>query len=222
MDISQFDRKGREMMYLSRIQIPATTGAAISVTTDLYRLHGYVLKGFSEYGNDKGRVLFRHDSDGIRSIILVQSERRPSWNLLSETGIPALSAEVKEYSPVMRSGTVLRFLLRANPVVTRNGRRFGLIDRESDSLSDWLISRQKRLGFRVFSLSVSDEGYRTGLKLISEPNGKKREQKITLKSVLYQGLLVVENPESFIKTIERGIGHGKGFGFGLLSIAKAE
>ena len=42
-----------------------------------------------------------------------------------------------------------------------------------------------------------------------------------LRSVLFEGLLQVTDPDAFRQTLIRGIGSGKSFGFGLLSIAPA-
>jgi len=39
--------------------------------------------------------------------------------------------------------------------------------------------------------------------------------------VQFDGVLQVINADDFVKTIARGIGSGKGFGFGLLSLAPA-
>jgi CRISPR-associated protein Cas6/Cse3/CasE subtype I-E len=40
-------------------------------------------------------------------------------------------------------------------------------------------------------------------------------------AVQFDGLLEVEDPERFMAAIHQGIGPGKGFGFGLLSLALA-
>jgi len=40
-----------------------------------------------------------------------------------------------------------------------------------------------------------------------------------LRSVLYNGLLEVTDPDLFHRALIRGIGSGKAFGFGLLSVA---
>lgn len=45
--------------------------------------------------------------------------------------------------------------------------------------------------------------------------------KITFASVLFEGLLRVTNPDAFRSALEMGIGSGKAYGFGLLSIAPA-
>jgi len=46
--------------------------------------------------------------------------------------------------------------------------------------------------------------------------------KMTHFAVMYEGLLQVTNVDAFLQTILKGVGSGKAFGFGLLSIAPAE
>ncbi len=52
--------------------------------------------------------------------------------------------------------------------------------------------------------------------------GRKRGEgaaRISVFSVLFEGLLVVDVPELFVRALAAGIGHGKAMGLGLLSIA---
>ena len=42
---------------------------------------------------------------------------------------------------------------------------------------------------------------------------------MTHSSVLFDGLLRVTDTDAFLRTLVRGIGPGKAFGFGLLSVA---
>ena len=45
---------------------------------------------------------------------------------------------------------------------------------------------------------------------------------ISFFGVLFEGMLRVDEPEKFLKSVESGIGSAKGFGFGLLSVAPAK
>lgn len=44
--------------------------------------------------------------------------------------------------------------------------------------------------------------------------------KLTFGSVLFEGVLEITDAERFQKTLQAGIGSGKAYGFGLLSIAR--
>jgi CRISPR system Cascade subunit CasE len=67
-------------------------------------------------------------------------------------------------------------------------------------------------GFHVLTALMTSEGMQT----IQGANGA-----ILLDSVLYEGALEVTEPEAFQRTLAAGIGSGKGFGFGLLSLARS-
>ena len=41
---------------------------------------------------------------------------------------------------------------------------------------------------------------------------------ISVFSVLFEGLLIVDNPDLFVRTLSSGIGRGKAMGLGLLSV----
>ena len=48
-----------------------------------------------------------------------------------------------------------------------------------------------------------------------------RDPRLELQSALYEGLLSVRDPQALIAALTAGIGSGKAFGFGLLSLAPA-
>jgi hypothetical protein len=50
--------------------------------------------------------------------------------------------------------------------------------------------------------------------------GDDRRHKLKLYAVRFDGLLQVVDPQRVLETVRRGIGSGKGLGFGLLSLAK--
>jgi CRISPR system Cascade subunit CasE len=196
-------------MILSRLSFDPLNRGAMKTTGDIYRLHEAVMSGFRAYDN-KPRVLFRVEpewnSDGIN--ILVQSPVTPDWVYLKESGKGLISFQVKPYNPVINSGDFLRFRLRGNPTVKRNGKRYGLI--HDDALEKWLLKWVESMGVKNMSFTVIDEGYISGLK-----NGNE----IKIKTARFDGRFQIIDPEKFMNMIAIGIGSAKGFGCGLLSIA---
>ena len=51
--------------------------------------------------------------------------------------------------------------------------------------------------------------------------GNARRNPVTILSVTYEGILTVVNSESFRKTLVEGLGRGKAFGMGMLTVIKA-
>jgi CRISPR system Cascade subunit CasE len=117
---------------------------------------------------------------------------------------------------VVRQGDVLRFRLVANPTVKRDGKRHGLL-REEEQLA-WLARKGHTGGFTLSTGGV-----------VVVPLGGRQSHRhdpqrgavglVTHVGVRFDGLLMVNQSELFVQTLEAGIGSAKGFGFGLLSIA---
>lgn len=121
----------------------------------------------------------------------------------------AVSNDVSGILKTIKTGSEFLFVLRINPVVTRfiNGknRRIAL---EPSSIKPWLDQIFSKHGFTA-DVAFKIEGIR---------RSKKGSYTISLLSVLVNGILVVSDPVQFRKSLERGIGHGKGLGFGFLNI----
>ena len=93
----------------------------------------------------------------------------------------------------------------------KSGRKEGIL-REDDQLS-WLNRKGMANGFEVIeSTPQSKDGVWKGR------NGNE----VRLFCVTFDGILSVTDPDKVIDAVENGIGSGKGFGNGLLSLARAE
>jgi CRISPR system Cascade subunit CasE len=194
-------------------------------------------------------VLFRVESaprGASAPLLLIQSGVLPDWTrlpvdyLLTGEGSPENPAckRVDQIYGAIGAGTVLRFRLRANPTrkidtrsgesgVRRNGRRVAL-SREPELLA-WLDRKGEQGGFRLITargrssaenVLATSAGRVTGRRGGSTAEGRASESRLTFRSVVFDGVLVVTDAARFQVTLERGIGSGKAYGFGLLSIAR--
>lgn len=170
--------------------------------------------------------LFRIDPlPGGRVMILVQSAIQPDWDYAFHNASYLLAArpECKCFEPDFSDGQRLRFRLAANP--TRRLSQHSPDAKEAsigkrvpvptDKLLDWLERRGKSGGFSITKDSTTIQ---LGYCNFNKPghNGQR------LRSVRYDGVLKVTDSASFHETIISGIGSGKAFGFGLLSVAPTE
>ena len=184
-----------------------------------------------------GAVLWRLETTssqmGKPAVLLVQSgPLPPDWSglyaagwLAQEVGPPLNLVERLELDRV-RPGMVFRFRLRANPSKCVNRKRLGLLRRPDQE--KWLqrVGRE-RGGFSLpESPSLFDvpEGGGPNFRISEETmlTGRKHggnTSNIRIFSALFEGLLTVEAPDLFLRTLANGIGHGKAMGLGLLSIA---
>lgn len=169
--------------------------------------------------------LFRVDPQlGGRAIILVQSAMEPNWGYAFRNADYLLAApwQVKEFQPQFADGQTFRFRLVANPTRKidtksgadgrrRNGRRVPV---PGDQLMEWLIRKGESAGFSLVADStIIRRGY-VYVNKREEGNGGQQ-----LRSVRYDGLLKITDADAFQQPLIRGIGAGKAFGFGLLSVA---
>ena len=103
---------------------------------------------------------------------------------------------------------IYKFSTVINPCRIVNGKRFGLI-REPDVLA-WFSDKSEKGGFAVRSAIVSQNGYCTF---------RKNDKTLSFARAKISGYLEVRDARLFSRTVERGIGKGRAFGFGLLQLA---
>lgn len=198
-------------MYLSRILLDPLSRNAVSALRDVYKLHELVMSGFKQY-TDVGRVLFRMEPEQHAQAIpiLVQSQVEPFWESVPK-GVHDVQG--RTISLDFAQDTLMSFRLRANTVVTRDGKRLGLV--HEDALRDWLQRRAESIGAEFLGFDVADEGYSYGKK----PGGNSGNgRRLAFKAARFDGRLRVRDPEIFAQKLAQGVGPGKGFGHGLLSV----
>jgi len=99
------------------------------------------------------------------------------------------------------------------PEGRKHGVRHGLLNEEQQI--GWLHRKAKQAGFLVHSIVVTPEG---SVSFVKADGGK--QYRLSLLSVRFDGLLEVTHPQRLRETLAKGIGSAKGFGFGLLSLAR--
>lgn len=219
-------------MYLSRLLLNPYSRRVQRDIANPYELHRTVMAAFAPELPKEERVLHRleHNPRTGQILLLVQSHTAPDWSHLVDENylLPADpfsgldNPAVKQLALTLKVGQQLRFRLRANPTKRlfkdspdgklKKGQRIGLL-KEADQLA-WLQRKgAEKSGFAVLSASVANDGFATGTTA--------EKDKFKHFTVSFDGILQITNAEDFITTLQKGIGGGKGFGCGLLSIAPA-
>lgn len=202
-------------MYLTRLRLNPNTGLARRDLGSPYEMHRTLVRAFvADENSSAPRFLWRQEVNTAWAdpILLVQSSEAPDWSYLE--AVPQYlkqAPEVKQLDAqqLVNDGGRYRFRLQANPTVTRDGKRLGLLGEEAQLA--WLIRQANRHGFRVEAALV------TGSDRLSTP---KASQRITLQRACFEGRLVVEDTNRFAQALLEGIGPAKAFGCGLLSVGK--
>lgn len=204
------------MVYLSRLLLNPRSHQVQAELRDPYQMHRTLSKAFSDDREEyqQARCLFRVDEIPGESYLclLVQSRVQPNWGhwQVTEHYLVAPPA-TKEFEPNLGAGQILAFRLRANPTVRREGKRLGLY-RDEERLA-WLARKGELHGFRPCQVTVRKED--------TLQSRATAGHEATFNAVRFDGTLGVTEPEAFAAALEGGIGSGKGFGFGLLSLARA-
>jgi CRISPR system Cascade subunit CasE len=202
------------MIYLSRLNLNEQSTRVRAELADPYQMHRTLSKAFGDVSDDftAARLLFRVDVGRNGDLdLLAQSKTAPQWERLTLTAGYLLSPpEVKEVDPVFTTGQRMAFRLRANPTIKHKGKRIG-IRKDAEQLA-WLARKAELGGFSVFTAAVAPDAW------VNSRTARGFET--TLNAVEFNGVILVSDPQRLRETLEAGIGSAKGFGFGLLSLAR--
>lgn len=196
-------------MFLTRIEINSSR-VAMNWMNNPYRVHQRLMMGCDQ----DPRVLFRVEENENGLLILVQSHNAPNWQA-AFNGFQVLAGnpQIKSFDANSISAGLYHFRLIANPTIKKNGKRLGLI-KEKDQVQ-WIERKMQDAGARIVQCQLINKGFIYCHKTVSSA----KEQQ-TYLSVQYDGVLDVIEPPSMIKALENGVGAAKGYGFGLISLAR--
>lgn len=187
-------------MYFSRLTLNPRHRMARADAANPYKMH----QTLSRILEPEKHYLWRLED----TVLLVQTQSRPDWGQL-EPNYLARPSESKPLAFELSAERTYRFRLRGNPTVTQEGKRRGLYTPESQML--WLERQAASGGFGLLGAMVSNADC---WKFRKDPN----TVPITLAVAEFDGYLKITNFETFQATLEKGIGHSKALGLGLLSV----
>lgn len=203
-------------MYLSQLLLNPRNPQVNRDLGNAHALHQRVMQGFPDQQADKPRmdwnVLFRQEPDS--HVLLVQSNIVPNWNRLPEGYLDR--HDIKSLALVLRNievGMVLQFRFKANPSKRdkTTGKTVAITGRV-ERLA-WLDRQAANHGFKMLTADC-----------IAAPDiyGRKANAAAPIKIIaaLFQGVLEVTDVSKFAQALQAGVGRGRSYGCGLISIAK--
>jgi CRISPR system Cascade subunit CasE len=233
------------MMHLSLLTLPRS--AARWRFLEPYQLHQIIWKGFPGIESAEGSrpFLYRHNEEEKCHSILVQSAVKADWKHLDDEA-EGTTTQIRTFDPEgLKLGTRFRFFVRTNPIVERKGyadkasRRIVVgskldyvagklgvevetLDDREKRLTEWIERKGAEGGFAI----ERDELSRPLLMIA--PNHdytirrsrNRNDDPMTFTGVDFEGILRITDATAFANTLKQGIGRGKAFGFGLLTVAK--
>jgi CRISPR system Cascade subunit CasE len=236
-------------MYLSRLILNPRIRRVQRELANPYELHRTLMSAFHTDLPAQERVLYRLEVDartGVPSLLL-QSHTRPDWAWLGNPGARdylTQAPETKAFELTFSPGQTLAFRLRANPTVKRwlpgdkekpdsEKKPMRVAITGEEALGAWLDRKAVQGGFRLLRVAIREEGDLTArqprknsdvgetTEETIDTGGRVPRRKLTFRAICFEGALEVVDPDLLWQTVRQGIGPGKSFGFGLLSLARA-
>jgi len=187
-------------------------------------LHGAIESGFN---GERHRNLWRIDWLDANCYLLVVSEAQPDFTHIAEQfGFldRAPLWETKDYDTFLSriaAGQIWQFRLRANPVHAvkekgANERGKLLAHVTIDQQKNWLLTRSTNLGFSLEADAF--DVVHSEWKKFSKGEDKRRE--VSFRAVSFEGVLTITDANLFRRALVEGVGHGKAYGMGMMTIVK--
>ncbi len=208
-------------MYLSRIELDVKKRNTMIALANPQQFHGAVEMGFK---GDRKRNLWRLDKLGNKLYLILLSEDMPELGGIVQQFGTGQAPEIKDYTAylnTMQNGTLWHFRLTANPTKSlpnyAEGAKRGKVCAHitTEFQEKWLMEKAEKCGFRLFagSFGVTHTQWQRFRK------GDKGNQ-VSLLSVTYEGILEVTDVQKFKNMLINGIGRGKAYGLGLMTVIR--
>lgn len=200
-------------MFLCKLLLDPKNAHVRRDLADPYELHCSLVRAVAgDSSQIPPRFLWRLESmTPDTAILLVQSPVLPKWSHLN--GVTDYAEKAFDPTALLHNRQSYRFRLRANPTVTRDGKRHGLHVEEEQIA--WLARQGERGGFTVRRCVRTESG------LLKTRQRKTGSYRITIQMAGFEGILEVTDPKRIAEALTNGLGHAKAFGLGLLSLARA-
>jgi CRISPR system Cascade subunit CasE len=223
-------------LYLSRLRLEPRRFEVQRALADSQAMHTLLLTAFPATPAASPRealgILFRveiEQASGV-PVVLVQSAVQPDWRPLADVFRTGARPQVKETSGAYAAigpGARLRFRLRANPTrrVPANrpgdklaGKRVNLW-RDEDRIA-WIGRKLQDAGCELEARELhGQEELTCTIRAEQTQRGAREGRRLSHGAVVFDGILRVDDANALRAAIRTGIGAGKAYGFGLLSVA---
>lgn len=199
--------------------------------TNPHKLHAAVMAAFPpDLTSSEERVLWRLDQRGHEHVLYVVGPEKPTAaHIVDEAGWEARPQQTADYDRLLSQlvkGQKWAFELVANPTqsVSAEGKKRGRVVAHvgAGNQLEWLHKKADSMGvnFGALDESTAQVVGKKNLDFIrTRPNGE-RGQRVHLVTARFAGELEVVDVEKLRSTLVGGVGRAKGYGCGLLTLAR--
>lgn len=213
-------------MYLTRMRLDTNKRSTMQALAEPKLFHGAIERSFS---GERQRNLWRIDALGGKQYLMLVSEEKPELAAVAQQfGYPDASPawETRDYTSLLtriQPGTRWHFRLTANPTKrgpgnASTGARGKVMPHiTAEHQQRWLLEKAAQYGFALAEgefLAVQNQWFQ-----FRKPQDGNR--RISLLSVTFEGMLTVTDADLFRRTLVEGIGRGKAYGMGMLTVVRA-
>lgn len=215
----------RMPMYMSRMQMDLSKRKTMQALANPNLFHGAVEQSFPCRGQKK---LWRVDSLHGKTYLMIISDGCPDLSSAAEQfGFPDAGTkwETRSYDPLLKKisdGGQWHFRLVAYPthsvmekkdVPGQRGKVYPHVTPHYQK--KWLLDRAAKHGFEL----TEDSFQITGHHSFSFKKSSDQGRRVSLLAVTFEGILTIIDSALFRNTLIDGIGRGKAYGMGMLTVA---
>ncbi|GAA4607764.1 type I-E CRISPR-associated protein Cas6/Cse3/CasE [Actinoallomurus liliacearum] len=223
-------------MFLSKLTINVFSREFRRDNADIQDMHRTIMSAFPQVDNDQPArmahgVLWRLDEAPRGFVLYVQSRSEPDWSYLPDDYL-AEPAQVRDLQPALDAvapGRHLAFRLTANATRTihpggtpgqrKNGKR--VAHRDPRAQVAWLARQGERHGFVLPLAANGQPDVVPSPRPVLQGRQKKGPDRHTIRieAIRFDGRLVITDRDAFLHALQYGIGKGRAYGCGLISLA---
>lgn len=208
-------------MYLTQMHLDHHNRKTMAALSEPNKFHGAIESAFP---GSRQRNLWRIDCRNGQYYLLLLSQDRPDLTqAANQFALPGETWQTKDYNSLLeriQRGSQWKFRLCANPtysVPAGQGKRGRVCAHSTtENQLQWLLKQSEKHGFQL----NPDEFTVTNAKWYRFKKGATGHL-VTFLAVTYDGILEVKDPERFCEALCSGIGPGKAYGAGLMTLVRA-
>ena len=208
-------------MYLTQMLLDQKNRQTLAALASPSKFHGAIEAAFP---GPRQRNLWRIDSRAGQKYLLLLSETPPDLTqAAAQFAPPGEHWQTKSYDPLLTRilpGSCWQFRLTANPTKSskdpQNPAARGTVAAHCTTQyqKQWLLERAAKHGF-----ALREEEF-TVTRVQWQHFAKHGTRPVTLLAVTYEGILQVTDAEQFRALLCQGMGRGKAYGLGLMTVMR--
>ncbi|MCL6424485.1 type I-E CRISPR-associated protein Cas6/Cse3/CasE [Brachybacterium sp. JHP9] len=227
------------MSTFSRILINPQRRGGRKLLSNPQAMHAAVRAMFPpDLDESAGRILWRLDTSEHQHTLYVVGPESPQRDVIvDQAGWTARPGETADYQPLLDSllsGQERVFRLTANPVrslPSAGGKRGKVVPHVTpEQQVEWLASKASSNGFEILEATSESPAAspardaavsrRTDLTFTRRNPQSSNPNLVTLRTAQFDGALRITDAQVFRRALVEGIGRGRAYGCGLMTIAK--